>query len=94
MGILLWASSGWKWSKRAYRKTVSPVMKWFALRITQLFLILLAVIVGYYHAYPTAVHSDKTDFPVIDAVTLGCVGIIIIAIMLPVISEVTLGAHR
>jgi GAF domain-containing protein len=81
----------WNWLRRAFRKVIFPAATWTLWRFVQLALIAAAAALAYYHAFPKAIHEEKTDYPNIDAVTLGCVGIAVIAILLPSISEITVG---
>jgi GAF domain-containing protein len=81
-------------TRRLYRDAFYPLGKVFKkafLLIIQLCLVAGAIFIAYLHALPLERHAPKTDYPVIDVVTLGCIGLIIIAILLPSISELTIG---
>lgn len=57
----------------------------------QVTLVVLAIVIGYFHAFPTSLHAEKTDYPVLDTVTLGCLGVILLAALLPKVAEISIG---
>jgi hypothetical protein len=77
-----------------YRTAIVPVLKWLDsafFRVFQVAIIAAALVIAYFHAFPTQIHAKDLDYPIIDTVTLGCLGVILVAILLPKISEITIG---
>jgi hypothetical protein len=61
------------------------------LTVSQYVLVVVALAAAALHAFPIAQNAFSEDFPVFDAVTMGWIGMAIIAVLLPQISEITLG---
>jgi len=80
--------------KRFYKSRLRPVWRAIGKAVFfffQIALLALAAAIVYYHAFPIDLHARHTDYPVLDAVTLGALGIMIVAVLLPRISEITMG---
>jgi GAF domain-containing protein len=63
---------------------------WY-LALTQIFLSLLGVGGAVWHAFPSEIHAEHENYPVLDMVTIAWIGVSVIGILLPRISEVTFG---
>jgi GAF domain-containing protein len=63
---------------------------WY-LYAAQVLLALVAIAAAIFHAFPLERHIEHENYPVLDVTTIAWIGIFIIAMLLPQISEITLG---
>lgn len=63
----------------------------FGTLATQTLLFVISLIGAYFHAFPLEVHAEKENVPVLDLVTIAWLGLGVIAVSLPRITEVAFG---
>lgn len=71
-------------------KKISPLAS-FTVIAFQSLLGLAGLAGGFFHAFPTTIHEEHQNFPVLDITTIAWLGLVVVAFVLPRVTEVAFG---